>query len=118
MQDLFDALESKGLLSEQHAARIDNLGSKDTVKLYERVYGLIFDEQNKRIPAAGDVDPFTFYVGASLRGDTCWVPDCRIRKLDFLSRYAALYANEMTVPLHLVHPTNWTARMKPRRCSR
>jgi hypothetical protein len=118
MQDLFNALESKGLLSEQHAARIDDLGSKDTVKLYERVYGLIFDEQNKRIPAAGDVDPFTFYVGASLRGDTCWVPDCRIRKLDFLSRYAALYANEMTVPLHLVHPTNWTARMKPRRCSR
>src|ERR1700737_3461398 len=104
MQNVFNALESKGILSERHVARIGDLGGKDTVRLYERVYRIVFDEQNKRIPTALDVDPFTFYVGASLRGDTCWMPDCRIRKLDFLGRYAALYANEMTVPLNLTHP--------------
>ena len=104
MQDIFNALESKGIMSERHVARLSDLGGRDTVTLYERVYGIIFDEQNKRIPTAGDVDPFTFYVGASLRGDTCWMPDCRARKLDFLGRYAALYAKEITVPLNLTHP--------------
>ena len=104
MRDVFDTLEAKGILSEEYVGRIGDLGAKETVKLYERVYGSIFDEQNKRIPTAGDVDPFTFYVGASLRGDTCWMPDCRARKLDFLGRYAALYANEITVPLNLTHP--------------
>jgi hypothetical protein len=104
VQDVFNALESKGILSERHVPRIGDLGDKDIVKLYERVYGIVFDAQNKRIPTARDVDPFTFYVGASLRGDTCWMPDCRARKLDFLGRYAALYANEITVPLNLTNP--------------
>ncbi len=108
MREVIDVLESKGLLSEGHANRIEDLSSKDAVKLYERVYGIVFDAQNERVPPAdeaGELDPFTFLAGASLRGDTtCREPPCRVQKLDFLGRYAALYANEVTVPLPLSHP--------------
>jgi hypothetical protein len=110
VNELFDILESKGLLSERHVTRIEHLSGKDSTKLYERVYSYVFDEQNRRLPPPNggpELDPFTFFAGASLRGDsTCWEATCRVQKLDFLGRYAALYANEVTVPLPLTHPTN------------
>ncbi len=54
---------------------------------------------------AGEIDPFTFFAGSSLRGDFgCREPLCRGQKLDFLGRYAALYATEVTVPLPMTSP--------------
>jgi hypothetical protein len=110
MSAVFDVLESKGLLSEKHASRIEGLSGKDTVRLYEKVYAVVFNAQNEWVSPGdrpGDLDPFTFLAGASVRGDsTCWEPQCRMQKLDFLGRYAALYANEVTVPLPLTHSDN------------
>jgi hypothetical protein len=110
MQEIFEVLESKGLVSETDVPIIDGLGEKELTRLYDQLYHVIFDAQNRRATATGgksDIDPFTFFAGASLRGDlSCWELPCRIQKLDFLSRYAALYANEVTVPLPLRHPEN------------
>jgi len=110
MREVFDLLESKGLVSEEYATRIAELSVKDALKLYERLYGVVFDAQKQQAPpsdGASELDPFTFFAGASLRGDTsCGELPCRVQKLDFLGRYAALYANEVTVPLPLTHPDN------------
>jgi len=109
MRELFDVLESKGLVSEVDTMRIENLSAKELLKLYEHVYGGVFDSQEQRAASRADtplaLDPFTFFAGASMRGDSgCEDPLCRMRKIDFLGRYAALYANEVTVPLPLTHP--------------
>ena len=63
VNELFDILESKGLLSERHVSRIEHLSGKDSIKLYERVYSYVFDEQNRRLPPPNvgpNLDPFTF----------------------------------------------------------
>jgi hypothetical protein len=109
MRKVFDILESEDLVSEVDAARINGLSSAVAVKLYENVYATIFDSQKSEAIAAGaeqpQMDPFSFFAGASVRGDSgCGAPLCRIQKIDFLGRYAALYANEVVVPLPLTHP--------------
>jgi hypothetical protein len=109
MRKVFDVLESNGFVSEVDAPRINDLGSTVAVKLYESVYASIFDSQQRQVIAAGveplQMDPFTFFAGASVRGDSgCGAPSCRIQKIDFLGRYAALYANAAVVPLPLTHP--------------
>jgi hypothetical protein len=53
-----------------------------------------------------ELDPFTFLASKSLRGETsCGEYGCRIEKLDTLGRYAALYANQIIVPLPLTDPS-------------
>jgi hypothetical protein len=109
MRKVFDVLESNGLLSEVDATQIYGLSREVVVKLYEGVYTTIFDSQQRQIIAGAveplQIDPFTFFAGASVRGDSgCGAPLCRIQKIDFLGRYAALYANEVVVPLPLTHP--------------
>lgn len=53
------------------------------------------------------MDPFSFIASASLRSDSgCWEVPCRLKKLDLVARYAALYANEITIPLPLARPSS------------
>lgn len=110
MKELFALFESKGLLSERQVPRLEALGEVDLTKLYEGVYRIIFEAQQQRLAEQEDTknnekDPFTFFAGSSLRADSgCGDPLCRARKIDFLGRYAALYANEVTMPLPLVAP--------------
>jgi len=109
MRKVFDVLESKGVVSEVDARRINGLSSTVAVKLYESIYTTIFDSQQRQIITEGveplQMDPFAFFAGASVRGDSgCGAPLCRIQKIDFLGRYSALYANEVVVPLPLTHP--------------
>lgn len=93
-------------LSEAHLFGMDTLDAKTTVRLYEALYTAVHREQNELAePEATTVDPFTFLASASMRAEsTCWEWLCRLRKLDFLSRYAVLYANRVTVPLPLRRP--------------
>ncbi len=108
MHKVFEVLESKRLISETDVPVINVLTKKDLTRLYGTIYRGIFDAQSERPPVATrhpGSDPFTFFAGASLRGDlSCWEPWCRIRKLEFLGRYTALYANSVTVPLPLIAP--------------
>jgi hypothetical protein len=51
-----------------------------------------------------EIDPFSFLASRSLRGGLCGAYTCRMEKLDFLGRYAALYANRVILPLDLTDP--------------
>ncbi len=108
MERVYDILESKGFISEDDFSKIEKLSEKDTVKIYEQIYTAVFDAQRERTLRLSstrvELDPFTFLASALMLCDTCWCPNCRIPKLDFLGRFAALYANEVTVPLILERP--------------
>ncbi len=111
MHQLFEILESKELISEKDIAKVDTLPKRQLVTLYEAVYSAVFAAQYPDIDlGAGsfsDLDPFSFMASASIRADSgCLEPQCRMRKLDFLARFAALYANHVTLPLPLEHPDN------------
>jgi hypothetical protein len=82
---------------------------REVAKLYEGVYRIIFEAQQRRLAdedtESSEKDPFTFFAGSSLRADSgCGDPVCRAGRIDFLGRYAALYANEVTMPVPLVAP--------------
>lgn len=111
MDAALNILESNGILSEKYADRIDDLSPSEVIKLYEGVFEAVITAQREEfalaVSAPGEdvLDPFTFVAGPSLRGDSgCGSYECRTQKLDFLGRYAALYANQVTIPLPLKAP--------------
>jgi hypothetical protein len=76
-------------------------------ELYEMVYTLVLVEQGFRnkAPAFRGVDPFAFVASASMRGDTgCAAPTCRLKKLDMLARFTALYADAVVLPVPIFNP--------------
>jgi hypothetical protein len=110
MHRAIEVLEEYGIVSERHLAEIDDFDKKKIVRLYEHLYSAVRDTQ-AIIPQLEEetIDPFTFIASASMRAEsTCWEWLCRIQKLDFLGRYAALYANTVTVPLPLREPSRIT----------
>jgi hypothetical protein len=109
MNKLFEILESRGLISEDDIGKVDDLPKRKLVALYESVYSTVFAAQypdtDLNVSNSPDLDPFSFMASASMRADSgCLEPVCRMRKLDFLARFAALYANHVTLPLPLEHP--------------
>lgn len=87
---------------------------KRLLRLNEQLYSTIYEHQVKRHwqQQGAEIDPFTFMASASLRADsTCHHYPCRTSKLDFLGRYAALYANNVIVPLPLSSPDNAAKRL-------
>lgn len=111
MHQLFEILESKQLISGNDIAKVDTLPKRQLVTLYEAVYSAVFAAPYPDIDlgagSSSDLDPFSFMASASIRADSgCLEPPCRMRKLDFLARFAALYANHVTLPLPLEHPDN------------
>jgi len=108
MYELFDILEKHGFVTLDDQDKIADLPEKNVEKLYIDVYSSVFgvqttrayDWQSPHLP-----DTFSFHASASIRGASgCGASECRIKKLDFLSRYAALYATELTFPLSMVAP--------------
>lgn len=107
MPKLFEILERNGLVSEPDIPKLADLKSHDLRKLHETLYTEIYETQLKehRPAPAQSPDPFTFFAGPSLRGDSmCEQMHCRAQKLEVLARYAALYANSVTMPLRLTAP--------------
>jgi hypothetical protein len=106
MHKAIEVLEGSGLVSEPDLLGIDHFDSKKTVRIYEDLYAAVHGAQ-KAIsePDGTSIDPFKFLASASMRAEsTCWEWPCRMEKLDFLGRYSALYASNVTVPLSLRHP--------------
>src|ERR1700690_1850715 len=111
MESTFEILEAQGILSDRQIHKIDRLTDSAAIKLYEQVFEALLEAQKEWFESElsdydeGPLDPFTFVAGASLRGDSgCGAHECRIQKLDFLGRYAALYASRVTVPLPIRPP--------------
>jgi hypothetical protein len=111
MEPLFEILERYGFISDDDATKTDDLSEMEAMKLYEAVYSTVYETQRSdadNIPEGNtQIDPFRFMASASMRGDSgCWEPQCRLRKLDVLGSFSALYANKVTLPLILEHPDN------------
>jgi len=108
MYELFDILEKHGFITLEHLDKIADLPEKKLEKLYSDVYSSVFSAQTARAfdgQPSHLPDTFSFHASASIRGASgCSAPECRINKLNFLGRYAALYATELTFPLSMVAP--------------
>lgn len=111
-----ELLEKYGLIRDENSLQILGFKPKRLLRLHEQLYSTIFEQQRKRHweeQGTDEIDPFTFMASASLRADsTCAHLPCRTSKLDFLARYAALYANNVILPLPLSLPEE--VRTQPR----
>src|ERR1051326_1443472 len=104
-----ELLEQYGLIRDEDCAAVEDFNTKRLSRLYERLYSTIIERQFKEFaqPDTDEIDPFTLMASASVRADsTCREYRCRAEKLDFLSRYSALYANKVILPVLLSTPDN------------
>jgi hypothetical protein len=108
MHDLFAIIERYGFVGAQDAEKVYDLPAAELEKLHNELFKHIYDHQNKRIwgpEAARTNETFSFHASGSIRGASgCSALSCRLQKLDFLGRYAALYASELTLPLSMPTP--------------
>jgi hypothetical protein len=102
-----ELLEKYGFMRADDSLRLEKLSPKKLFRLYEQLYSTIVEQQRKKHwqQQGTDLDPFTFMASSSLRADsTCDHYPCRAAKLDFLARYAALYATNVILPVPLASP--------------
>lgn len=107
MHKLFDIIERHGFIGVQDAEKVYELPAGKLGKLHREVFDHIYKRQDERIWSHRVPPPsaFSFHAGASIRGAWgCRELGCRLQKLDFLARYSALYANELTLPLAMPNP--------------
>jgi hypothetical protein len=105
VKPIFDVLERHGLIRDADALTVQTFDPDRVMRIYEDVHKTILEDQNDQINEAESSDPFKYVASASLRGDSaCSEVDCRLSKIDFLNRFAALYATEVAVPLSLRAP--------------
>lgn len=107
MQELFNIVERYGFIGVQDAEKVYELPAAKLAKLHRELFDHIYKSQNERVWGHKIPPPsaFSFHAGASIRGAWgCSALGCRLQKLDFLARYSALYANELTLPLAVPNP--------------
>ena len=98
--NLIDLAEEKGLVApESIQAIVSRLPPKDLLRLAGRTIDAITSGELQR-PAGSDDVGSSFMASASIRGDAgCSEWGCRSKKLDALSRYTALYADHLVIPV-------------------
>ena len=115
MHSLFQTLESNGIISELDLQKLLTLPKRKLLTLFETVFSTVYEAQyssREDVDESQILDPFNFMASASIRADSgCLEPLCRVRKLDFLARFSALYANRVILPLPLDSPDR-TRRVK------
>lgn len=107
MDELFTLIEKYDIVNVGDVSKVPGLPDNKVEKLHHDLFKLIYDAQTERIWGASSApaETFSFHASASLRGASgCTSFGCRLSKLDYLSRYAALYASELTFPLSMVRP--------------
>jgi hypothetical protein len=110
MHAAVDLLEKYGLVRDTDSLRVTEIVKRKVVRLHEELFSTIVNQQREDYGAAlgieHEMDPFTFLASKSLRGESsCGEYGCRVGKLDMLGRYAALYANQIILPLPLTDPS-------------
>ena len=110
MHEAIEILEEYGLVQDSDSLRVTEIVKGKIERLHEELYSTIVTRQEDDYYADRDVerqlDPFSFLASKSLRGETsCGAYGCRIEKLDMLGRYAALYSNQVILPLPLTAPS-------------
>ena len=102
-KEIFDLLAGYGLKKPADLEKVFRLTSKDARSLHERLWEVLFRFQYEGLPPNPDAQAFRFVASRHLRGDTC--PHCRVEKIEFLARFAALYSDVVIVPLLLDRPS-------------
>jgi hypothetical protein len=107
MHELFDIVERHGFIGVQDAEKVYERSARKLQTLHRELFDHIYKRQNERIWGRNIPAPstFSFHAGASIRGASgCSELGCRLQKLDFLAKYTALYASELTFPLAMPNP--------------
>ena len=107
MYELFNVIERHGIIGAHDLLKVHTMRADKIEKLHQDLFKTIYDAQNDRVwgKCSPATDTFSFHASASLRGASgCSAVDCVGNKLDFLGRYAALYASELTLPLTMGPP--------------
>jgi hypothetical protein len=108
MNEAIELLERYGLVQDEDSLRVAEFSKTRIVRLHRELYSAVFDKQGKDYENAREteeIDPFTFVASKSLRGGSdCGEYFCRLKKLDLLGRYAALYATKIILPLPIQDP--------------
>jgi hypothetical protein len=102
-REIFDLLAQYGIKKLADLDKVLYLIPKDARRLHERLWEALFRLQYESIPANREAPEFRFVASRHLRGDTC--PYCRVQKIEFLGRFAALYSDLVIVPLLLDRPS-------------
>jgi hypothetical protein len=110
MNAAVELLEKYGLVRDTDSLRVTEIVKRKVVRLQEELFSTIVTQQREDyggdLGVDHEMDPFTFLASKSLRGETsCGEYGCRVEKLDMLGRYAALYANQIILPLPLTDPS-------------
>ena len=110
MHAAVELLEKYGLVRDTDSLRVTEIAKRKIVRLQEELFSTVVTQQKEDYGADlgvdREMDPFTFLASKSLRGETsCGEYGCRVEKLDMLGRYAALYANQIILPLPLTDPS-------------
>jgi hypothetical protein len=110
MHAAVELLEKYGLVRDTDSLRVTEIVKRKIVRLHEELFSTIVTQQREDydtdLGIGREMDPFTFLASKSLRGETaCGEYGCRVEKLDMLGRYAALYANQIILPLPLTDPS-------------
>jgi hypothetical protein len=94
-----ELLEHYGLLSvDQIFEAVSGLPARKIFRLSEDLESLV--RPNARATGHADIGTFNFLASSSIRGDLlCTAWGCKSRKLATLSRIAALYADQVCLPI-------------------
>ena len=102
-KEVFELLAQYGFKRPNDLDKAFRLTSKDARNLHERLWEVLFRLQYEGIPPNREAQAFRFVASRHLRGDYC--PYCRVQKIEFLARFAALYSDLVIVPLSLDRPS-------------
>lgn len=102
-KEIFELLARYGIKKHADLDKVFRLTPREARNLHERLWEALFRFQYEGIPPKGDAKSFRFVASRHLRGDR-W-PYCRVQKLEFLARFAALYSDLVIVPFSLGRPS-------------
>jgi hypothetical protein len=100
-------LEGRGIVTDEAAERFAFESPINRLRnLAEGMRDVLYPESRKEanLYDRNPVDAFNFVANQSLRGETCCNWQCVRSKLEFLARYAALFADRVLVPFALPRP--------------
>jgi hypothetical protein len=98
-----EILDHYGLVPLDGGAKVDTISNAKVNEISEAIRQAVrYDVDNRPQGSPSSLEPFRFLAGSSVRGDSgCSRPECRLEKVKAFVRYAALYCDEVYVPLHL-----------------
>ena len=99
-------LEGNGLVEAEKAAHeLENWPTSKIEVLCNDLFDFLEQQRSDWEQSGSEVSPFNCLASSSIRGDSgCSNPKCRAAKLDVLANFAAMYADQVFLPVPLRNP--------------